>query len=87
MAHLGELSLSNLYATKPFESGSRKPSLENFYKLIVVLNVAADYILGRSENMSNSAVDQITNALQNLPYTERNMIEKFIISLANDQAN
>ena len=26
------------------EAGSRKPSLENFYKLVVVLNVSADYL-------------------------------------------
>ena len=68
-----------------FESGSRKPSLENFYKLIVVLNVSADYILGRSEKMSASGVDPIMNTLQKLPEIERRMIEKFIASLENNQ--
>lgn len=68
-----------------FESGSRKPSLENFYKLIVELNVSADYILGRSEKMSASGVDPIMNTLQKLPEVERRMIEKFIASLENDQ--
>lgn len=68
-----------------FESGSRKPSLENFYKLIVELNVSADYILGRSEKMSASGVDPIMNTLQKLPEIERRMIEKFIASLENDQ--
>lgn len=67
-----------------FESGSRKPSLENFYKLIVVLNVSADYLLGRSEKMSASGIDPITNALQDLPELERKMIEKFVISLSDD---
>ncbi len=67
-----------------FESGSRKPSLENFYKLIVVLNVSADYILGRSEKMSASGIDPITNALQDLPESERKMIEKFVMSLRDD---
>ncbi len=70
-----------------FESGSRKPSLENFYKLIVVLNVSADYILGRSEVMGAQGIDPIMSTLQKLPDAERSMIEKFIISLANDQAN
>ncbi|MCU4312911.1 helix-turn-helix transcriptional regulator [Acinetobacter variabilis] len=68
-----------------FESGSRKPSLENFYKLIVVLNVSADYILGRSEKMSACGIDPIMNTLQKLPEIERRMIEKFIASLENDQ--
>ena len=67
-----------------FESGSRKPSLENFYKLIVVLNVSSDCILGRCEKMSTSAIDPITNALQDLPELERKMIEKFIVSLTNE---
>ena len=66
-----------------FEAGSRKPSLENFYKLIVVLNVSADYILGRSIDKGNSQVDPITSALQELPELERKMIEKFILSLTN----
>lgn len=64
-----------------FESGSRKPSLENFYKLIVVLNISADYILGRSEEMSALGVDPIMSTLQKLPEVERRMIEKFIVSL------
>lgn len=67
-----------------FESGSRKPSLENFYKLIVVLNVSADYILGRSEKMSALGVDPIMSTLQKLPEVERRMIEKFVISLGGD---
>ena len=68
-----------------FESGSRKPSLENFYKLIVVINVSADYIFGRSEKMSACGVDPIMNTLQKLPEIERRMIETFIASLENDQ--
>lgn len=66
-----------------FESGSRKPSLENFYKLIVVLNISADYILGRSEEMGALGVDPIISTLQNLPEIERKMIEKFIVSLGH----
>ena len=63
------------------EAGSRKPSLENFYKLIVVLNISADYILGRSEEMSALGVDPLVSTLQKLPEVERRMIEKFIVSL------
>ena len=64
-----------------FESGSRKPSLENFYKLIVVLNISADYILGRSKDMGALGVDPLVSTLQKLPEVERRMIEKFIVSL------
>ena len=63
------------------EAGSRKPSLENFYKLIVVLNISADYILGRSKDMSALGVDPLVSTLQKLPEVERRMIEKFIVSL------
>lgn len=66
-----------------FESGSRKPSIENFYKLIVVLNISADYILGRSEEMGTSGIDPIMSTLQKLPEIERKMIEKFIVSLGH----
>ena len=34
--------------------------------------------------MSTSAIDPITNALQDLPELERKMIEKFIVSLTNE---
>lgn len=63
------------------EAGSRKPSLENFYKLIVVLNVSGDYLLGRTEQYSDLATDPISKSIQGLPESEREMIEKFILSL------
>ena len=64
-----------------FESGSRKPSLENFYKLIVVLNVSGDYLLGRTDQYSDLGTDPISKSIQGLPESEREMIEKFILSL------
>ena len=63
------------------EAGSRKPSLENFYKLIVVLNVSGDYLLGRIEQYSDLGTDPISKSIQGLPESEREMIEKFILSL------
>lgn len=63
------------------EAGSRKPSLENFYKLIVVLNVSGDYLLGRTEQYSDLGTDPISKSIQGLPESEREMIEKFILSL------
>lgn len=65
------------------EAGSRKPSLENFYKLIVVLNVSGDYLLGRTEHFSDLGTDPIAKSIQELPESEREMIQKFILSLQN----
>lgn len=63
------------------EAGSRKPSLENFYKLVVVLNVSADYLLGRTERSADLGTDPIAKSIQELPESEREMIQKFILSL------
>ena len=66
-----------------FEAGSRKPSLENFYKLVVVLNISADYLLGCVDQYTHLSSDPITKSIQALPESERQMIEKFILSLQN----
>ncbi len=63
------------------EAGSRKPSLENFYKLVVVLNVSSDYLLGRTDQYSDLGIDPIAKSIQALPESEREMIQKFILSL------
>lgn len=63
------------------EAGSRKPSLENFYKLVVVLNVSSDYLLGRTDHFSDLGIDPIAKSIQGLPESEREMIQKFILSL------
>ena len=63
------------------EAGARKPSLENFFKLAVVLNVSADYLLGRTDQYSNLGADPIAKSIQGLPDSEREMIEKFVLSL------
>jgi len=63
------------------EAGSRKPSLENFYKLVVVLNVSSDYLLGRTDQYADLGTDPIAKSIQALPETEREMIQKFILSL------
>ena len=65
------------------EAGSRKPSLEIFYKLVVVLNVSADYLLGCIDQHTHPGSDSITKSIQELPESERQMIEKFILSLKN----
>ena len=65
------------------EAGSRKPSLENFYKLIVVLNVSGDYLLGRTDQYSDLGTDPLSKSIQGLPESEREIIEKFILSLVS----
>jgi transcriptional regulator with XRE-family HTH domain len=47
------------------EAGSRKPSLENFYKLVVVLNVSADYLLGCIDQHTHPGVIQLQNLFKN----------------------
>ena len=66
-----------------FEAGYRKPSLENFYKLVVVLNISADYLLGCVDLGGRRSIEKITKSIQALPESERQMIEKFILSLQN----
>jgi transcriptional regulator with XRE-family HTH domain len=82
---LADLTSIPVTSIAHFESGSRKPSLENFYKLIVVLNVSADYILGCSDDMGAQGIDPIMSRLNRLPEQERKMIEKFIISLGSNE--
>lgn len=65
------------------EAGARKPSLENFYKLVVVLNISADYLLGCTDQHTHSGSDPMIKSIQALPESERRMIEKFILSLQN----
>ena len=78
LADLTEIPVTSI---AHFEAGGRKPSLENFYKLLIILNISADYLLGRADTQHQSIEDPITNALKDLPEAERRLIEKFIISL------
>ena len=63
------------------EAGSRKPSLENLYKLLIALNISSDYLLARTDQYSNSGTDPILKSIQELSELEREMIQKFILSL------
>ena len=85
MRKMTQQELSGIPSTSiaHIEAGSRKPSLENFYKLVVVLNVSADYLLGCIDQHTHPGTDPITKSIQALPESERQMIEKFILSLKN----
>ena len=49
---LGELAKIPATSISHFESGKRKPSLDNLRKLADALQVSIDYLLGRTDNLS-----------------------------------
>lgn len=49
---LGELASIPATSISHFESGKRKPSLDNLRKLADALQVSIDYLLGRTDNLS-----------------------------------
>jgi len=51
-AELGELANIPATSISHFESGKRKPSLDNLRKLADALQVSIDYLLGRTDNLS-----------------------------------
>ena len=51
-AKLGELANIPATSISHFESGKRKPSLDNLRKLADALQVSIDYLLGRTDNLS-----------------------------------
>lgn len=51
-AALGGLAGIPATSISHFESGKRKPSLDNLRKLADALQVSIDYLLGRTENVS-----------------------------------
>lgn len=51
-AELGELAKIPATSISHFESGNRKPSLDNLRKLADALQVSIDYLLGRTDNVS-----------------------------------
>lgn len=52
-AELGELAGIPATSISHFESGKRKPSLDNLRKLADALKVSIDYLLGRTDDMSS----------------------------------
>ncbi|MBF2760720.1 MAG: helix-turn-helix transcriptional regulator [Ectothiorhodospiraceae bacterium AqS1] len=51
-AKLSQLAGIPATSISHFESGSRKPSLDNLRKLADALRVSIDYLLGRTDNLS-----------------------------------
>lgn len=67
-----------------FEAGSRKPSLDNFIKLVEALEVSADYLIGVSEEVTQSrSVDRLALKLQDLTSEDRDLAVEILSVLAN----
>jgi len=58
-----------------FEGGMRKPSLENFRRLVVALEISADYLLGRTdEPFPASQTGQLYRAFGKMPAEDRALL-------------
>jgi len=66
-----------------FEGGLRKPSLENFRRLVVALEISADYLLGRTdEPFPASQTGQLYRAFGKMPAEDRALVADFMHMLA-----
>lgn len=52
---LGKRAGIDMSAISHFESGTRAPSLANLEKIVVALDVSADYLLGAVDTMASGA--------------------------------
>lgn len=74
-------------AISHFESGNRKPSFDNLRKLADALGVTLDYLMGRSDDLQNSAPKDLEDAAMfrdygNLSQADREFARKFMSDLA-----
>ena len=66
-----------------FEGGARKPSLENLRRLVVALDISADFLLGRTdEPFPASQTDQLYRAFGEMPAEDRALVGDFMHMLA-----
>lgn len=62
-----------------FEAGSRKPSFDNLRRLAEMLNVTADYLLGRvDEPTALAGADKLHRHAQNLSAEDMDLAENFM---------
>src|SRR2546425_1063171 len=67
-----------------FEAGSRKPSFDNLRRLAQALDVASDYLMGRTnEPGMTTASDQLYRDIQKLTDEDRELAKDFLALLAN----
>jgi len=76
---------ANLPATavSQFETGARKPSLDNFWRLVEALGVSADYLLGRADQMdTQAAAGQLLRHYADLSAEYQELADEYIDMLA-----
>ncbi|MEW8508326.1 MAG: helix-turn-helix transcriptional regulator [Candidatus Thiodiazotropha sp.] len=71
-------------AISHFESGSRKPSFDNLHKLAEALKVSIDYLMGRTDDMDGSLIQeaQIFRDYGKLTDDDRALADDFMARLA-----
>lgn len=66
-------------AVSHFETGTRKPSLANIRRLADALDVSADYLLGRSDELTGApTADVLFRDIGKLSASDRAMIEQVV---------
>ena len=77
---------ANLPATavSQFETGARKPSLDNFWRLVEALGVSADYLLGHTDQMDTpaAAASQLLRRYSSLSAEYQELADEYIDMLA-----
>ena len=63
-----------------FESGKRRPSQDNFKRLVEVLNVSADYLLERTDVMfpAPKSMDNFEKAFSELSWDDQELLEDIL---------
>lgn len=77
MTKLAEKTGLTLSAISQFESGERDPSLESLKKLADALQVSADYIMGREEEISDQNILASFRGLQKMTKEDKKEMLNF----------
>ena len=82
-AELAERAGLQASAISHFETGTRKPSFANLRRLADALQVSTDYLLGRTEDMTeSSSADVMFRDLGSLSQRDREVIRDLASQLA-----
>lgn len=75
-------------AISHFETGTRKPSFDNLRRLADALEVTTDYLLGRVEEMEETAgADRLHRHLDRLSSADREIADNVLRALAKRKSN
>jgi len=62
-------------AISHFETGERRPSLDNLIKLVDALSVSSDYLLGRDVARASSATGKLLRDFEKLSLKDQGVIQ------------